>query len=140
MTLQDGLFTSESVAAGHPDKVCDLISDTILDAFLALDPKARVACETFAMDGKVIVAGEFRTLDSRHFDEVRESAPRLVRRALRSVGYSSADLDMDPDNCEVEVHFNRQSVEIAQAQRLGADPFFAAGSERAWAIVTDVLV
>lgn len=127
MTIQDGLFTSESVAAGHPDKVCDLISDTILDAFLARDPEARVACETFAADGKVLVAGEFRTSQRDLFEEVRSSVPKLVRNALGSVGYASADYDMDPAACEIEVRFNRQSPEIAS----GVDGLAAGGPQGA---------
>ncbi len=112
MRLQDGLFTAEAVAAGHPDKVCDRISDAILDAFLARDRLARVACESFAADGKVIVAGEFKTARTEDFEAVRGEAEAIVRRTLREVGYGSADLDIDPDGCEVEIRFNGQSAEI----------------------------
>ena len=120
MTPQDGLFTSESVSAGHPDKVCDLISDTVLDAFLTLDPGARVACETIAADGKILVAGEFLTRDPAHFQEVQRQVPELVRRALRSVGYTTDERDMNPDTCEIEVRFNQQSSEISHAIEGGA--------------------
>ena len=112
MTIHNGLFTSEAVSAGHPDKLCDRISDAVLDAFLQRDPHARVACETFAADGKIIVAGEFRTRDPRHFDEVRDASVGLVRQTLRSVGYGTAEHDIDPDSCDVEIRFNRQSREI----------------------------
>ena len=70
MNINNGLFTSEAVSAGHPDKLCDRISDAILDEFLARDRHARVACETFAADGKIIVAGEFRTKNPQHFKQV----------------------------------------------------------------------
>ena len=64
----NGLFSSESVSSGHPDKICDRISDEFLDAFLARDCNARVACETFAADNKILVAGEFRTARRADFD------------------------------------------------------------------------
>ena len=115
MLHHDGLFSSESVASGHPDKVCDRISDTILDAFLTRDPQARVACETFAADNKVLVAGEFRTTDRADFEEIRERAPSIVRNALRDVGYRDAATDLDPDHCDIEVRFNHQSSQIAGA-------------------------
>ena len=112
MTILNGLFTSEAVSAGHPDKLCDRISDTLLDAFLQLDPHARVACETLAAHGKIVVAGEFRTA-RHHFNTIREHAESIVRQTLRDVGYSSAEYDIDPDDCAVEILFNRQSREIA---------------------------
>ena len=115
MLHHDGLFSSESVASGHPDKVCDRISDAILDAFLTRDPRARVACETFAADDKVIVAGEFRTAERADFDAVRAGADSLVRETLRKVGYRDAATDLDPDNCDIEVRFNHQSPQIAGA-------------------------
>ena len=107
------MLTSESVSAGHPDKICDRISDAILDAFLTRDPRARVACETFVADQRVIVAGEFRTADPAHFAEVRDHAEAIVRQTLREIGYGDAAHDIDPDNCTVEVYFNRQSPNIA---------------------------
>ena len=112
MSLRHGLFTSEAVSAGHPDKLCDRISDAVLDEFLRRDPNARVACETFAAHGKVIVAGEFRTADPIHFEEVRDASVGTVRRVLRSLGYGTAKHDIDPDQCEVEIRFNRQTAEI----------------------------
>ena len=103
MSTRRGLLTSESVSAGHPDKICDRISDAILDAFLTRDPRARVACETFVADQRVIVAGEFRTADPAHFAEVRDEAEAIVRQTLREIGYGEADHDIDPDRCTVEV-------------------------------------
>jgi len=108
-----GLLTSESVSAGHPDKICDRISDAVLDAFLRHDPHARVACETFIADQRVIVAGEFRTRDPAQFDAVRNEAEAIVRRTLREIGYGAAERDIDPASCSVDVWFNHQSPNIA---------------------------
>ncbi len=113
MSTRRGLLTSESVSAGHPDKICDRISDAILDAFLTRDSRARVACETFVADQRVIVAGEFRTADPTYFAAVRDQAEAIVRQTLREIGYGDADHDIDPDRCTVEVFFNRQSPNIA---------------------------
>lgn len=112
MSVFEGLFTSEAVSAGHPDKLCDQISDAVLDAFLRLDPNARVACETFAANDKIIVAGEFRTTRPEDFAAVEAGAPELVRAVLREVGYGHEATDIDPATCEIEVRFNRQSPEI----------------------------
>ncbi len=112
MSFYDGLFTSEAVSSGHPDKLCDRVSDAILDAYLERDPTSRVACETFAAHGKIVVAGEFRTADPEHFNEVRDEAIGIVRRTLSAVGYGTAKHDIDPDTCEVEIRFNRQSPQI----------------------------
>ena len=113
MSTLGGLLTSESVSAGHPDKICDRISDSILDAFLTRDPRARVACETFVADQRVIVAGEFRTADPEHFAAVRDEAAAIVRRTLREIGYGDAGHDIDPARCAIDVLFNRQSPNIA---------------------------
>lgn len=112
MSVFNGLFTSEAVSAGHPDKLCDQISDAVLDAFIERDPNARVACETFAANDKIIVAGEFNTAQADDFEYVRENAAHIVRERLRAVGYGNATYDIDPDTCEIEVRFNRQSPEI----------------------------
>ncbi|MFL9895963.1 methionine adenosyltransferase [Paraburkholderia sp. RL17-381-BIF-C] len=114
MSIQNGLFSSESVSEGHPDKLADAISDRILDAFLARDPHARVACETLLADQCVIVAGEFKTRRIEDFHAVRESAASLVRRVLRETGYSNADTGIAPDQCEVQIRFNGQSQDINQ--------------------------
>lgn len=111
--IRNGLFTSEAVSAGHPDKLCDRISDAILDAFLARDSNSRVACECFAADGKILVAGEFRARDNV-VAEVTADAKRIVRQTIRDVGYGCQDTDVDPDRCEVEVRFNSQSIEIGK--------------------------
>ena len=79
MSIRNGLFTSEAVSSGHPDKLCDRISDAILDEFLKRDPNARVACETLATNGKIIVAGEFRTTWPNDFEEIQDRVPQIVR-------------------------------------------------------------
>jgi S-adenosylmethionine synthetase len=114
MSIRNGLFTSESVSEGHPDKLADRISDRILDAFLKLDPDARVACETLLADQCVVVAGEFRTRRIEDFRAVREEAVRLVRQVLQDAGYTDAATGIDPDRCEVQVRFNGQSQDINQ--------------------------
>ena len=113
MLFANALFTSESVSAGHPDKLCDRISDAILDEFLKRDPHARVACETFAANDRIIVAGEFRTRSPATFKAVEEIAESLVRQTLRDIGYGTAAHDIDPDTCGVEIRFNHQASEIA---------------------------
>jgi S-adenosylmethionine synthetase len=101
------LFTSESVSMGHPDKVADQISDAILDAMIADDPRSRVACETLCCTGLVVVAGEVTT-------ETYVNIPELVREVVREIGYTSGDMRFDADSCGVMVALNRQSADIAQ--------------------------
>ena len=102
MSTRRGLLTSESVSAGHPDKICDRISDAILDAFLTRDPRARVACETFVADQRVIVAGEFRTADPSTSPRCATRPKAIVRQTLREIGYGDADHDIDPERCTVD--------------------------------------
>lgn len=123
MKITNGLFTSESVSSAHPDKLCDRISDAILDAYLTLDPNARVACEAFALDGRIVVAGEFRAKPG--VDKlIKDQAEEIIRDTIREVGFDSAEHDIDPDTCQVEIAFNVQSSEIHEAvdggQSLGA--------------------
>ena len=91
------LFTSESVAEGHPDKIADQISDAILDAFLAEEPAAKVACETFVADHLVVIAGEFRTARSELFSEIQSRAEAIARQVLRDIGYLDSDTGIDPE-------------------------------------------
>lgn len=128
MTIRYGLFSSESVSEGHPDKLADRISDRVLDAFLERDPHARVACETMLADQCVIVTGEFKTKRIEDFHEVRESAETLVRQVLHDTGYSSAATGIAPDNCEVQIRFNGQSQDINQGVDR-ADGILGAGDQ-----------
>jgi S-adenosylmethionine synthetase len=106
------LFTSESVSEGHPDKLADQISDAILDAFLAREATAKVACETLVADNLVVIAGEFRTADPAIYEDIRGRAAEIARQVLRDAGYREADTGIDPDACEVQVRFNHQSIQI----------------------------
>ncbi|QOT76555.1 methionine adenosyltransferase [Cupriavidus basilensis] len=128
MTIRSGLFSSESVSAGHPDKLADRISDRILDAFLACDHHSRVACETLLADQCVIVAGEFKTRRRDDFDAVRASAETLVREVLRESGYRDAETGIDPQRCEVQIRFNGQSQDINQGVDR-ADGILGAGDQ-----------
>ncbi|MFO0860974.1 MAG: methionine adenosyltransferase [Phycisphaerales bacterium] len=100
------LFTSESVSMGHPDKVADQISDSVLDAMIADDPYSRVACETLCCTGLVVVAGEITT-------NTYVSIPDLVRETIRDIGYTSGDMRFDADSAGVMVAINKQSNDIA---------------------------
>ena len=112
------LFTSESVTEGHPDKVCDQISDGILDAMLAQDPHARVAVETMVTTGLVHVAGEVTT-------EAYVEIPQVVREVLNRIGYTSSTIGFDAHSCGVSVSIGQQSPDIA------------AGVDKAWEIRQD---
>jgi S-adenosylmethionine synthetase len=104
------VFTSESVSEGHPDKICDAISDGILDAIFKDDPHARVACETFVTTGLVLVGGEITT---KAYVEVQD----IVRSTIRAIGYTSAEYKFDADSCSVLNAIHSQSPDIA----LGVD-------------------
>ncbi|HUM69790.1 MAG TPA: methionine adenosyltransferase [Chloroflexota bacterium] len=110
MTAPSLLFTSESVTEGHPDKMCDQISDAVLDAILAQDPYARVACETAVKTGFVILLGEITTSANVNFD-------KLVRQVVNDIGFDSSDKGFDGNTCAVQVAVAAQSADIAQ----GAD-------------------
>jgi S-adenosylmethionine synthetase len=112
--IRNGLFASESVSEGHPDKLADRISDAILDAFLRRDPSARVACETLLADNYVIVAGEFKAKNIAIVDEIREGAAAIVRRVLQDTGYTSSATGIDPETCLIDIRFNGQSTDINQ--------------------------
>jgi S-adenosylmethionine synthetase len=112
MSVRNGLFSSESVSEGHPDKLADRISDAVLDEFLRLEPSARVACETLLADQCVVVAGEFKTRNPDVFRQVRERAVSIVAGVLRDAGYREGATGIDPDRCEVQVRFNGQSADI----------------------------
>jgi S-adenosylmethionine synthetase len=105
--MSEYLFTSESVTEGHPDKLADQISDGVLDAILAEDHDARVACETLVTTGQVVVAGEVSTT-------ARIDIPAIVRATVAQVGYTSSDIGFDAATCAVLVALDRQSPDIAQ--------------------------
>src|SRR4030042_6978982 len=104
------LFTSESVSEGHPDKICDAISDGVLDAILKNDPNARVACETFVTTGLVVVGGEITT--KAYID-----IPEVVRNTIEKIGYTKAEYKFDAYSCGVLNTVHSQSPDIA----LGVD-------------------
>jgi S-adenosylmethionine synthetase len=106
------LFTSESVTEGHPDKVADQISDSILDAILAKDPLARVACETVITTGLVVVVGEITT-------DCYVDIPRIIRQTVREVGYTRAKFGFDAETCGVMTSIDEQSPDIAQGVDVG---------------------
>jgi len=114
VTIRNGLFSSESVSEGHPDKLADRISDRILDAFLERDPHARVACETMLADQCVIVAGEFKTRKIGDFEAMRSKAEFYVREVLWDTGYRDSETGIDPRQCAVQIRFNGQSQDINQ--------------------------
>jgi S-adenosylmethionine synthetase len=101
------LFTSESVSMGHPDKMCDQISDAVLDAMLAQDPNARVACETLTTTGLVVLAGEITTT-------ARVELPPLVRSVVQEIGYTDSAMGFDAGTCAVMIALGQQSPDISQ--------------------------
>ena len=106
------IFTSESVSEGHPDKVCDQISDAILDSYLAQDPNSRVACETLIKNNTVIVAGEITSNGTPNIEEV-------IRNTVNEIGYSHDDLGFNGNNCEIQNLISKQSPDIAQGVNEG---------------------
>lgn len=121
------LFTSESVSMGHPDKLADQISDAVLDAMLAADPNSRVACETMVSTELVVIAGEITSkfMDGKDVDTVRKDVEKIARKVINDVGYTSADVGIGADTCEVIVRIDPQSPDIAQ----GVDEDSSSGKE-----------
>jgi len=117
------IATSESVTEGHPDKICDQVSDAVLDAFLALDPDARVACETVAAGNMIGVYGEVTSTASVDVEA-------LVREVVREIGYTDPEYGLDAATCDVRVDLRHQSPEIAAGvdHEEAADPFDAVGA------------
>lgn len=100
------LFTSESVTAGHPDKLCDYISDSILDSYLAQDKNSRVACETLASKGEIYITGEITS-------KVQVDIEQIARQAIKEIGYGDSNLDIDYKTCKISVNISKQSPDIA---------------------------
>src|SRR5437870_3893033 len=112
MTNQTYTFSSESVTEGHPDKIADQISDSVLDAILAKDPMARVACETLVTTGMAVVAGEITTKATINVAEV-------TRQTIESIGYTDAAYGFDSKTCAVLVSLDTQSPDIAMGVNTG---------------------
>ena len=116
-------FASESVTEGHPDKVCDKISDSVLDAALALDPKARVACETLVSEDLCVIAGEVSETVLGKLD-----VDAIARQAIRDIGYTVPGQGFDADSCNVSVHLKPQSPDISQGVSTGEGLFKEQGA------------
>ena len=106
------IFTSESVSEGHPDKVCDQISDAILDAYLKEDPNSRVACETLVKNNMVIVAGEITSSGNPNLE-------KIIRKTISEIGYDKDVYGFNANNCEIINHISQQSPDIAQGVNEG---------------------
>ena len=119
--LKDYLFTSESVNEGHPDKVCDQISDAVLDAILGQDPDSRVACESLIKTGLVVIAGEITTRAKVHFGEI-------AKDVIREIGYTSAESGFNTDSCAIVTAVERQSPDISQGVTEGEGLFKEQGA------------
>ena len=122
MGAREYLFTSESVTEGHPDKVCDQISDAVLDAHLTQDPKSRVACETLVTTGLIVIAGEITSAASVNYQEV-------ARRTVKEIGYGESGTGFDWQSCAVIVTLDRQSPDIAMGVDEGAGKEQGAGDQ-----------
>ena len=116
-------FASESVTEGHPDKVCDKISDSVLDAALALDPKARVACETMVSENLTVITGEVSDVVLEKLD-----ITAIARQAIRDIGYTMANIGFCADTCKVDVYLKPQSPDISQGVSAGEGLFKEQGA------------
>ena len=112
MTRKSYIFTSESVSEGHPDKLCDRVSDAVLDAFLTQEPNARVACETFATTGRVVVGGEVGLADKAATAQMMEQVEGIVRDCVRDIGYEQDEFHWN--TLQVQNYLHPQSAHIAQ--------------------------
>ena len=121
MSNEQFFFTSESVTEGHPDKVADAISDSILDAIMEKDRNCRVACETLVTTGLAFIAGEITT-------ECYVDMPQIVRDTIREIGYSSSQMGFDWKTCSVITSIDHQSPDIAQGVNIGEGLFKEQGA------------
>ncbi|MBC7142455.1 MAG: methionine adenosyltransferase, partial [Rhodobacteraceae bacterium] len=112
MSRQNYIFTSESVSEGHPDKVCDRISDAVLDAFLTEEPNARVACETFATSGMVVIGGEVGLSDEERLKNYMGRIGQIARDCIKDIGYEQEKFHWN--TCHVLNFLHEQSAHIAQ--------------------------
>ena len=127
MARQNYTFTSESVSEGHPDKVCDRISDAILDAFLAEEPEARVACETFATTDRVVIGGEVGLSDQAKLAEYMGRIDDITRACIKDIGYEQDKFHWK--TCEITNLLHEQSAHIAQGVDAAADKDEGAGDQ-----------
>lgn len=104
--MKNYYFTSESVTEGHPDKLCDYISDSILDEYLKQDKNSRVAVETFAAKGTITIAGQITSKGEVNIEE-------LVREKIKEIGFDNEKTDMDYRTCKIDVNITKQSLDIA---------------------------
>lgn len=119
---KDFLFTSESVSEGHPDKVADQVSDSIVDALIAQDPKSRIACETMVNTGMAVIAGEVTSTATVDF-------PEIVRDTIREIGYTHSDIGYDADTIAVIISLDKQSMDIAMGVDEGDEKEQGAGDQ-----------
>ncbi len=122
MPHKNYIFTSESVTEGHPDKMADQISDSVLDAMIAQDPRSRVACETLVTTGMIVVAGEITTKATVDISDV-------ARSTVRDIGYTDSRMGFDADTCSVLLSVDKQSPDIAQGVDAGDDKQQGAGDQ-----------
>ncbi|MEM8692173.1 MAG: methionine adenosyltransferase [Pseudomonadota bacterium] len=127
MSRQNYTFTSESVSEGHPDKVCDRISDAILDALLAEEPEARVACETFATTNHVVIGGEVGLSDQSKLAEYMKNIPDITRTCIRDIGYEQEKFHWE--TCQITNLLHEQSAHIAQGVNASEDKDEGAGDQ-----------
>ena len=127
MSRKNYTFTSESVSEGHPDKVCDRISDAILDAFLSEDPLARVACETFATTNRVVIGGEVGLSDQATLEKYMAKIPDIARACIRDIGYEQDKFHWK--TCEISNLLHEQSAHIAQGVTGGGNRDEGAGDQ-----------
>ena len=127
MARQNYIFTSESVSEGHPDKVCDQISDAVLDAFLSEEPEARVACETFATTNRVVIGGEVGLSDKAKLAEYMDRIPEIARACIKEIGYEQDKFHHA--TCEVTNLLHEQSAHIAQGVNARSDKDEGAGDQ-----------
>jgi len=120
--MKNYLFTSESVSEGHPDKICDQVSDAVLDEILRQDPRGRVACETLVTTGMCVVAGEITT-------NAQFSVPEIARRVIKEIGYDDSDKGFDYKTCAIITTLDKQSPDIAMGVNDGANKEQGAGDQ-----------